>query len=348
MLARVFDLDVSSGAITELGWQQHDLLEILIRLFCDRLFEAIHRGLPRRYKGQEADLPALRGRLDVQRQFTLLAVSPQKLACRYEDLSPDIALNQIMRAAVNLLSRLARAPGNQRRLAELAFAFAEVSVIPINQLRWDRVVLDRTNAAWATLVKFARLLVGQRFQTTSTGYASGFSLLFEMNTLFEEYIGRTLRRALPGSGLDVRLQGPLDHALSAGNGVRRFTTRPDIVISRDGERVLIADTKWKRLTGAIDDPKHGVGQADVYQMIAYAQVYRCDRLMLLYPHHKEMGSEEGVQEAFFVRGAQDARLIIASVSLTDLADLGDRLRTLVFSQIGIAPRSDRASIDRRF
>src|SRR5262249_28307787 len=111
----------------------------------------------------------LRGRLDVQRQFTILAVSPQKLACRYDDLSADIPLNQIMRSAVNLLSRLARAPGNQRRLAELASAFADVSVVPINQLPWDRVILDRTNIAWAGVLKFARLFLGQRFQTTSSG-----------------------------------------------------------------------------------------------------------------------------------------------------------------------------------
>jgi hypothetical protein len=54
---------------------------------------------------------------------------------------------------------------------------------------------------------------GDRFQTTSSGDGRGFSLMFEMNTLFEEYIGRTLRRVLVGTGLDVRLQGPQDHAL---------------------------------------------------------------------------------------------------------------------------------------
>ena len=38
MLARAFDLDVADGAVTDLGWQRHDLLEILVRLFCDKLF----------------------------------------------------------------------------------------------------------------------------------------------------------------------------------------------------------------------------------------------------------------------------------------------------------------------
>jgi 5-methylcytosine-specific restriction enzyme subunit McrC len=185
--------------------------------------------------------------------------------------------------------------------------------------------------------------MGQRFQTTSTGGEPGFSLLFEMNPLFEEYIGRTLRRALDGSGLDVRLQAPRDHALAENNGTRRFPTRPDIVVSRNREHLLIIDTKWKRLTGPIDDPQRGVGQADVYQMMAYSQVYRCDRLMLLYPHHDEIGTEPGILNEYSIRGTSDSRLIVASVSLSDLADLDDRLRRLVFNAIDIIPTQPLAA-----
>jgi 5-methylcytosine-specific restriction enzyme subunit McrC len=78
------------------------------------------------------------------------------------------------------------------------------------------------------------LLLGQRFQTTSSGEAPGYSLLFEMNTLFEEYVGRILRRALSGTGFEMRLKGPQDYALASDDGVRRFATRPDIVVSHRG------------------------------------------------------------------------------------------------------------------
>ena len=245
MLAKVLDLKIASGMTADLGWQLHDLLEILIKLFCDQLFEAVRRGLPKRYIDQISDLAALRGRLDVRRQFTVLSVTPQKLACRYQELSLDIALNQIMKAAVSRLLGIARASSNQRRLSELAFAFADVGTVPIRQLPWDRIVLDRTNIAWAALVNFARLILGRRFQTTSIGEGRGFALLFEMNTLFEEYIGRMMQSALVESGLDVRLQGPPNHVLSELNGTLRFATRPDIVVSRGGVPRLIIDTNGK-------------------------------------------------------------------------------------------------------
>lgn len=343
MLARVLNLDVASGTMVDLGWQRHDLLEILIRLFCDRLFEAVHRGLPRRYVGHEDDLAALRGRLDVKRQFAVLVPTPQKIACIYEDLSIDIPLNQIMKAAVMRLLRISRAVENQRRLTELGFTFADVSTVPVAALPWDRIVLDRTNSAWATLLNMAKLLLGERFQTTSSGEARGFSLVFEMNKLFEEYVGRTLRRVLAGTGLDVRLQGPRDHALIASDLTGRFETWPDIVVSRNGKPLLIVDTKWKRLKGLIDDRKRGVGQADVYQMMAYAQVYRCNRLMLLYPHHYEIGAEEGLLSSYRINGTEDTRLSVASLMLSDLASLGNRLEKLVRSDIGEAKMSSYAA-----
>jgi 5-methylcytosine-specific restriction enzyme subunit McrC len=343
MLARVFDLDIASGMLVDLGWQRHDLLEILVRLFCDRLFEAVHRGLPRRYIDCEDDLAALRGRLDVKRQFTVLVPSPQKIACRYEDLNVDFPLNQIMKAAVFRLLKISRAVENQRRLTELGFAFADVSVVPVAALRWDLVVLDRTNSAWGTLLNLAKLLLGERFQTTSSGNARGFSLMFEMNTLFEEYIGRMLRRVLLGTGLDVRLQGPRDYALIGDDLAGRFATRPDIVISRNGNPLLIIDTKWKRLKGLLDDPKRGVGQGDIYQMMAYAHVYRCSRLMLLYPHHNEIGPKEGLLSSHRINGTEDTRLSVASVMLWDLASLGNRLEKLVRNEIGEERMSSRAA-----
>jgi 5-methylcytosine-specific restriction enzyme subunit McrC len=264
----------------------------------------------------------LRGRLDVIRQFSTLAASPDRLACRYDELSSDIALNQIMKAAVAKLMRLARAPQNQRKLRELSFAFADVRSVPVQGLRWDTVVLDRTNARWKELLSLARLLLGERFQTTTSGRGSGFSLLFEMNTLFEEFVGRTLKRALAGTGLQVDLQGGRLHCLAEfdeeGNPTskRRFMTKPDIIIRRGGERIMIIDTKWKRLSPSIDDPKQGISQGDVYQMMAYGRVYQCPDLMLLYPHHEELKREPGITSRHAVVASDDG-LVIATVDLAN-------------------------------
>jgi 5-methylcytosine-specific restriction enzyme subunit McrC len=329
MLARVLDLEADTGAMVSVGMQKQDLLEVFIRMFCKNLFETVRKGLPRSYIARENDLPALRGRIDILRQFTVLATSPQKLACRYEDLDADVALNQVMKAAISRLARLSRNTENQRQLSELAFAFSDVSAVAVSALPWNKIFLDRTNKSWSSLLRLARLLLESNFQTTSSGNHLGFSLLFEMNVLFEAYVGRCLKRVLVKSGLEIQLQGPRAFVLRDDTGVPRFATKPDIVIRRDGRIVLIVDTKWKRLKGAIEDAKRGVGQADIYQMMAYSHVYQCDRLLLLYPHDEEMGSEEGVVNTHFVQGTENTRLYVGSISLSDLRDVEYRLLKLV-------------------
>ena len=215
MLARTLDLKIAGGALTPVGWQHRDVLEILIRLFCDKLLDAIHRGLTRRYVRHNDDLPMLRGRNDVKRQFTILAALPHCVASRYDELSADTPLNQILKAAVTCLRVISRASENQRRLNELEFALADVTRLPLKQLPWRQVVLDRTNVAYHELLQLATALLHDHFQSIWGGEEGlGFSLLFEMNRLFEEFIGRTLRIALKDSGLRVTLQGPKNYALS--------------------------------------------------------------------------------------------------------------------------------------
>ncbi len=97
-----------------------------------------------------------------------------------------------------------------------------------------------------------------------------------MNTLFEEYIARMLKRALAGSELSVHPQGGRLYCLEdIDSSTKRFMTKPDILVKRGASVELIIDTKWKRLSARIDDPKQGVSQADVYQMMAYGRIYQC-------------------------------------------------------------------------
>jgi 5-methylcytosine-specific restriction enzyme subunit McrC len=329
MLAVALDLKIDLGAITELAWQRETLLEILIRIFCDKLTEAVRKGMPRRYVEHEEDLSALRGRLNIARQFTRHAVNPSRLACRFDDLSEDIALNRIMKAAVSHLSRMSRSLANQQRLRELAFVYAGVAEVPLSALRWGEVVIDRTNRRWQELLGMARLFLLNRYQTTTGGDGQGTALLFEMNALFEEYVGRLVSRALAGSDLTVARQGGrLSCLMEEGTERGLFQTKPDILIRRAGVVTHVIDTKWKRISPRIDDPKQGVSQSDVYQMMAYAQLYRAPRLTLLYPHHSGLGDIEGIHARHRITG-HDTTLETGSIDVANGNQVLDRLRRLL-------------------
>lgn len=320
MLAVALDLKIETGAMTALDWQRETLLEVLIRIFCDKLTEAVRRGMPRRYIAHEDDLPALRGALDLPRQFTRHAANPTRLACRFDELSPDIALNRIMKAVIVHLSRMSRSALNLQKLRELDFVYAEIAPVQRQALRWGEVDIDRTNRAWQDLLAMARLFLLDRYQTTSAGVGQGTALLFEMNTLFEEYVGRLMVRALAGTEFGVSLQGGREYCLtSTEDGRRVFQTRPDILI-RQGNRIThVIDTKWKTMSPRIEDPKQGVSQADIYQMMAYAHLYKAPKLTLLYPHHIGLGGTCGTQAEFTITG-NETRLRTASISIATATD----------------------------
>lgn len=329
MLAVALDLKVDLGIITELAWQRETLLEILIRIFCEKLVEAVRKGMPRRYVDQEDDLPTLRGRLNVARQFTRHAVNPSRLSCRFDVLSEDTALNRAMKAAVAHLSRMSRSSVNQQRLRELAFVYADVAEVPASALQWGEIVIDRTNRRWQELLGMARLFLLNRYQTTTGGVGQGTALLFEMHALFEEYVGRLISQALAGTNLAVSLQGGRLFCLVAETSERGlFQTKPDIVIRRAGAVTHVIDTKWKRISSRIDDAKQGVSQGDVYQMMAYAHLYRAPRLTLLYPHHHGLNGGELIRARHRITGHKGI-LETATIDLANGNKLLDRIRRLL-------------------
>jgi 5-methylcytosine-specific restriction enzyme subunit McrC len=132
----------------------------------------------------------------------------------------------------------------------------------------------------------------------------------------------------------VTLQGGRLFCLTAETTERGlFQTKPDILIRRAGVTTHVIDTKWKRITSRIDDPKQGVSQGDVYQMMAYAQLYRAPRLTLLYPHHPGLGGEEDIHSRHQISG-HDTILETASIDVANGNKLLDRLRHLLLSSEG--------------
>jgi 5-methylcytosine-specific restriction enzyme subunit McrC len=284
MLDVALGLGLSTGEAAARARRAGSLLEVFITTFADRLLAEVRRGLPRQYLACEDDLRALRGRLDAVRQFTINAVRPDRLACRFDALEADGPLMQVMKACVLLVQRHVRGAETRRKLAELRFLLTEVSDVPRGALPWQQVRIDRTSRRWRALLDLARLLLAGDWQETHAEARApeGITLLFPMNELFERYIAVQLRRALAGEDLEVVAQGGLRYCLGPWREGEscigdRYSTRPDILLRRGGEVLAVIDTKWK-------DRAKGVAQSDVYQMMAYARLYRCDRLILLYPH----------------------------------------------------------------
>lgn len=148
-----------------------------------------------------------------------------------------------------------------------------------------------------------------------------------MNVLFEEYVARMLKRGLAETELRVVSQGGRLYCLQTEDRRGLFQTRPDILIKRGDEVIQVIDTKWKRVAARVDDPKHGVSQGDVYQMMAYGELYRCGTLTLLYPHYGGLETNEGVQADHQVTN-NARRLRVATIDISNSAGVDGRLAAI--------------------
>ena len=155
------------------------------------------------------------------------------------------------------------------------------------------------------------------FNQIATIMMSGIlvALLFPMERLFESYIAAQLKRHLDSSVYTVTAQ---EGSRWLFNEPTSFTMRPDLVIRKGGE-VVILDTKWKVLNP--DKPNGGISQADMYQMCAYQRKWDARHTTLIYP--KPAYSTDTIPKSYYAEDGTRIRLWFV-----DLLDLKGSIREL--------------------
>jgi 5-methylcytosine-specific restriction enzyme subunit McrC len=170
-------------------------------------------------------------------------------------------------------------------VAALLHRFDAIAVRPVTPGDIAQLTFDRLTMSWESIFQRAKWLLQGLFPDVRSGDVDGTCLLFNMERLFEAFLGAKVRQAWQGSSngiYRIMLQGPQRNlARSDTDTDEAFELRPDIAVFDEGGAVRIFDTKWKRLDPNISS--FGVPPADVYQLAAYASRYRCERVALVYP-----------------------------------------------------------------
>ena len=325
MIAIASDLPVWDSEITGHDHQDRDLLELLIGLFARRLHQQVRAGLSRSYQQREDDLSLLRGKLNVTRQFTKLAASPQKLACRYDNFTADNGLNRLLLCATTFLRPRTTRTDTQRLLSEIISHFEDVSNESVSTVLLEPSVIDRIDRRWSIPARLARLLLSKVYQTAHSGPHDGIAILFDMNRLFEAYVAAIARRVCQAHGYALSVQGPQRYLATDAEHEGAFLTRPDLHVDLVASKVVL-DTKWKHLDSA--RPNFGVTQSDAYQMLGYALVYQTTSTILLYPHHDGLKGRPGVQTAWRFQNI-GATLILATIDVAKPENAEPTIRRLL-------------------
>jgi 5-methylcytosine-specific restriction enzyme subunit McrC len=300
MLALAGEVPLRERDSAPLSSSKAPLSETLVALFARRLLEALQRGKVPGYEAQEEPhAPALRGRLHAPTQIRRNAAHRERFAVVRDDFTEDTPLYRALKAACRALLPGSGEPGATllRRCLSLLEGVSEVRSSP---QELERVALDRRHDALRPVFALAKLILGQEAPGATVGKAKTLTLLFDMNAVFERFVGESLRRfvlpSLPQLAMHRQAKHQwrylLEHS-STRKGVLRL--EPDVLITdaESGRPLMTLDVKWKL-------PSEGRREArreDLYQVFAYAQRYGCRHNVLLYPSSPDAKDEDLIAPA---------------------------------------------------
>lgn len=309
MLKKAGLIKIHKPGVADINLQKHTLLDIFILDFCQQFNKQLVQGALRQYISREENLGVLKGKLLSHMQFRHNLAHKERLYCQYDELSEDIFINQTIKYTLRLLLPNARSAQVKNQVIQLIYAFDEVSDIQVTAADVDRLTLSRNEKRYEEILRLCSIFIQSLNPGASAGDQRIFSLMFNMNQLFEAWVAAILKPLAFKRGWTLKVQGPKRYlAYRADLDRHVFQMKPDIsFLDRSNNTVLIVDSKWKLL--APDEAKLGVSQADVYQMQAYGNRYGAKSLCLLYPQ------QAGCKGAYNLRlGGESSRdLLISSI-----------------------------------
>jgi 5-methylcytosine-specific restriction enzyme subunit McrC len=237
--------DIDSSAYHE------NLLEVFIDIFSKSLLEIINKtGLYKEYVSVQNENSFLKGKI-VLKDYILKRNVSSKILCEYDEFSENHKLNQFFTYTVRELKKFSK---NKLSLIKLEKIFSEVE--PIYN---EKIEFNHLNIRFKENFNLAKFLL-KHLTNKKIRNSENFSFMFDMDLLFEDFIGKIFKEVSNAKLQEVGYFGNL-----------KLT--PDIVLDD-----LIVDLKYKIF-------RDEVKKEDKYQMYIYGNNFERKNTMLLYPKH---------------------------------------------------------------
>lgn len=264
--------------------RRFNMLEVFVHLFLNNLVLLTQRGLARHYQSEEDNQPYLRGRILFPQHIRENVANRARFYVGYDEFNANRPANRLIHSTIHKLMGSVRQPRNQQLLHQLRISFSDIPQSEHPKSDWDRHQVDRSIQHYDEVMQWVGLFLFDHGLTTFAGKHVNQTLLFPMWEVFEDFVAASFRRY--AQRFSVRKQGPQEPLVSIdGKGV--FYMKPDISLMSGGKTEFILDTKWKQINEESSDLKHGISQADMYQLFAYGKKYGCKQVALIYPKSEQ-------------------------------------------------------------
>ena len=253
--------------------QSIHLLDIYFEWFLNEVQLLIHQGLIKQYYKETGNVKALKGKLEFAGHINKNLVHKERFYTTHQVYDKDHLIHQVLGQALEIIATLSKGNYLYSKCKTVQLNFPEVKSIKANENTFTRIPKSRKTAPYDNALAIARLIILNYGPNVSSGSEKMLALLFDINSLWEEYVLVRLKQVCQDNDIEVYGQ----NSKGFWNGI---TIRPDIVLKKQIEgkmETVIIDTKWKN----IDQSQPSTH--DLRQMYVYNEYWESRKSLLLYP-----------------------------------------------------------------
>ena len=262
--------------------------ELIISLFANQAFNAVSELPLSMYQPLEEALQTPRGRVNFSRYITngLATGNSHQIDCDHEPFLYDNKVNRVIKYCCRLLMHQAKLPETQQVLQKTIFVLDEVEDISCSYQELDVIALNPLFDRYVELLDSCKLILINQLYSSQQDQLSHWCLLFPMEYIYEDFLAGFMQDKF-SKLWKVEYQKSDLYLARGEDGKQVFNLQHDIFLTlkSNHEVKVIIDTKYKlRDKNYKTDPKKGVSQSDLYQMVSYALKRGCNQVLLLYPN----------------------------------------------------------------
>ena len=306
-----FPAKVSNNA--NLKDDRMNLYEIFIDMYIQDVQKLVKHGLKASYVPVENNISFYKGKLRVSHHIKENISHKERFYVSYDEYLVNRPENRIIKSTLLKLSALSESDYHKKEIKQLLSLFDEVEESKNYEKDFSKVVIDRNMKDYERLMKWSKVFLMNKSFMTFSGSTESRALLFPMEKLFEEYVAKELNKVLT----DDWWLSPQDSRFYLFDNPQKFKIKPDIVLRNNDGRVIVMDTKWKKLNNNIKD-NYGISQSDMYQMYAYSKKYRASDIWLLYPESKEVDASQTLMFESIFNEVLPTRIHLYFVNLKEI------------------------------
>ncbi|MCG3696803.1 McrC family protein [Aliarcobacter butzleri] len=289
MLIYTYDIKLENEEIGSCKNHKHNIIEVFVQMFARNLLKELKKGIYKEYITENDNLSTLKGKYLVNENLKY-NFTKSKIYCEYDEFSMNNTLNQFFMYTIKYLIN---SVNDKKLLKQCELIFDEVESVSFD-IKNLNINFNRLNIRFKQSYELAILLLNQ-FIPIFKHDKHSFAFLFDMNILFEKFIGKIIKNnyenvIIPKNNKDFG----------------ELSLRPDIILN---DKNLIIDCKYK-----IIKQNEGISRNDKYQMYVYGNNYykEINKTMLIYPKNN---NDNIIQTTILGDNERKIKLFIRSIDL---------------------------------